>query len=145
MLTMKIAICWSLVFSEDISSISDKLTKAWHKVHYPEALEGVDEIITLEDINNEKDNKSYHKWVLKSDAIKNYEKIIKEADCILVVNINKNWVKNYIWWNSFLEMWFAHIHNKKIFMLNEIPDMIYTDEIIAMQPIILNRDLTKII
>ena len=41
-------------------------------------------------------------------------------------------------------MAFAHILSKKIFLLNPIPDMIYTDEIKAMQPIIVNNDLNRI-
>jgi len=45
---------------------------------------------------------------------------------------------------TLLEMGFAHILNKKIFLLNDIPEMIYTDEIEAMQPIVLNGDLTKL-
>ena len=58
--------------------------------------------------------------------------------------LEKNNIKNYIGGNSFLEMGFAHILNKKIFILNDIPEMIYTDEIEAMQPIALRGDLTKI-
>jgi len=42
-------------------------------------------------------------------------------------------------------MSFAYILKKKIYLLNPIPDMIYTDEIIAMHPIVLNGDLTKIL
>jgi predicted RNA-binding protein with PUA domain len=60
------------------------------------------------------------------------------------VNIDKGGFSNYIGGNAFLEMGFAHILNKKIFLLNEIPEMIYTDEILAMQPIVLNGDLSKI-
>ena len=41
-------------------------------------------------------------------------------------------------------MGFAHVLNKKIFILNDIPEMIYIDEIKAMQPIILNGNLAKI-
>jgi predicted RNA-binding protein with PUA domain len=62
----------------------------------------------------------------------------------LIVNIDKKDICNYIGGNTFLEMGFAHILNKKIFLLNEIPEMIYTDEILAMQPIALNGDLSKI-
>ena len=41
-------------------------------------------------------------------------------------------------------MGFAHVLNKKIFLFNDIPDMFYKDEIKAMNPIIIDRDLTKI-
>ncbi len=62
----------------------------------------------------------------------------------LAVNIDKKGIKNYIGGNTFLEMGFAHVLDKKIFLLNEIPDISYKDEIKAMQPIILNGDLSKI-
>ena len=47
--------------------------------------------------------------------------------------------------NTLMEVGFAHVLNQKIFMLNQIPDMPYCKtEIMAVNPIILNRDLTKI-
>ena len=44
-----------------------------------------------------------------------------------------------------MEIGFAHVNNKKIFLLNPIPEEVsYTDEIEAMADIILNDNLTKI-
>jgi predicted RNA-binding protein with PUA domain len=63
----------------------------------------------------------------------------------LVVNEDLNGIKGYIGGNSFLEMGFAHVLNKKIFLLNPISEMGYEDEIVAMKPVILNGDLDKII
>jgi len=34
--------------------------------------------------------------------------------------------------------------NKKLFLLNEIPEISYKEEILGMKPIIINNDLTKI-
>ena len=45
---------------------------------------------------------------------------------------------------SRLEMGFAHVLGKKIFLLNGIPDMHYKDEIRAMQPVVLDGDLNGI-
>ena len=70
--------------------------------------------------------------------------LIKESDAVLVVNVDKNDIKNYIGGNTLLEMGFAHVLNKKIFLLNNIPDISYKDELRAMQPIVLNNDLSKI-
>ena len=77
--------------------------------------------------------------------IKRYYKIIQNSDAVLVLNFDKNGIKNYIGGNTFLEMGFAYVLNKPIYLVNPIPDMIYTDEIKAMQPKILNGDLGKII
>lgn len=81
---------------------------------------------------------------IKYDMIRDYFNKISEGDSILVVNETKSGVENYIGGNSFLEMGFAHILKKCIYLLNPIPDMIYSDEIRAMTPIVLNGDLTRI-
>ena len=61
----------------------------------------------------------------------------------MIYNNTKNKIENYIGGNTLIEMAFAHILNKKIFMHNPIPNMNYKDEIEAMQPIVINGDLTK--
>ncbi len=70
--------------------------------------------------------------------------MIKESDAILVVNYDKKGIKNYVWWNTFVEMAFAHILDKKIYLINPVPDMIYTDEMLAFQPIILHWNIERI-
>lgn len=72
-----------------------------------------------------------------------YEEILN-SDAILVLNFDKNGIKNYIGGNTLIEIAQAYVHNKKVFLLNPIPDLSYTDEIIAMDPIVINGDLKKI-
>ena len=60
------------------------------------------------------------------------------------MNYEKRGIKNYIGGNVFLEIGFAHVLGKKIFLLNEIPDMFYKDEIESMDPIVLKGNLNKI-
>lgn len=44
-----------------------------------------------------------------------------------------------------MEIGFAHVLNQKVFLLNPIPDIpYYKIEIVAVQPIILNGDLSKV-
>lgn len=43
-----------------------------------------------------------------------------------------------------MEIGFAHVNNKKVFLLNPVPDLSYSDEISAMTDIILNGDVNKI-
>ena len=62
----------------------------------------------------------------------------------LVLNFEKNGVKNYIGGNTLMEIGFAYVHYKKIFLFNPIPDMHYKDELKAMEPIIINRKLSLI-
>ena len=81
---------------------------------------------------------------VEHDLIRDYFEEIKNGDAVLVINEERKNIKNYIGGNSFLEMAFAHVLNKKIFLLNPVPEMIYSDELIAMQPEILNSDLSLI-
>lgn len=142
---MKIAICGSLNFTYKIKKIFDELKKLGFNVFIPISSEKILKgEFSLDEIKKEKEKGVFAKKFIKYDSIRAYYKIIKKFDAILVTNFDKNNIKNYIGGASLLEMGFAHILNKKIFLLNKIPRMIYTDEIKAMQPIILNGNLTKI-
>ncbi len=80
------------------------------------------------------------------DAIREHWYVIQKADKVLILNYDKHDIPGYIGGNSFLEMGFAYILNKPIYVLNPIPKMPYYEtEIIAMRPIIINGDLEKII
>lgn len=80
-----------------------------------------------------------------NDAIREHWSIIEKCDRVLVLNLEKHGIPGYIGGNSFLEMGFAYILKKPIYLLNPIPKMPYYEtEIIAMKPIILNGDLSKV-
>ncbi|MDD5290050.1 MAG: hypothetical protein PHT40_02530 [Patescibacteria group bacterium] len=133
---MKITICGSLQFASDMLQIKSRLEEIGHMVVIPK--------------NTEKyasgELGAENKWEkLELDVFRNYFNEIKETDAILIINKEKNNIPNYIGGNSLIEMAFAHVLNKKIFLLNPIPQMLYTDEIEAMKPIVLNNDLDKII
>ena len=81
----------------------------------------------------------------KKDAIREFWKPMQNADALLVANLDKHGIKNYIGGNAFLEMGFAHVLNQKIYLLNPIPHMPYYEtEIVAMKPVIINGNLSKI-
>jgi hypothetical protein len=81
---------------------------------------------------------------IKDNLIRKYYNTIKESDSVLILNLDKEGIKNYMGGNSFIEMAFAHVLNKKIFLYNPIPQMIYSDEIITCQPTIINQNLNLI-
>ena len=132
---MKITICGSMAFAKDMLRIKQELERQGHIVIVPtNTNKYADSIIEVED-----------KWgKIGFDVFRTYFEEIKKADAILVVNKDKNNIKNYIGGNSLIEIAFAHILNKKIFLLNPVPRISYSDEIEAMNPIILNNDLSKI-
>lgn len=79
------------------------------------------------------------------DAIREFWRPLQDADALLVANLDKHGIKNYIGGNTFLEMGFAHVLNQKIYLMNPIPKMPYYEtEIIAMRPTVINGDLKKI-
>lgn len=143
---MKIAICGSLDFITEMKKAADELIQAGHSVMLPKSAEMVlDGELTKEKLAEENlDASKRIERKLSINAIKIHFNKIKESDAILVVNITKKNIENYIGGNTFLEMGFAHVLDKKIFLLNRAPQMLYTDEILAMQPLILNGDIKKL-
>lgn len=81
----------------------------------------------------------------KHNFIKWWHDCIASGDAILVCNYDKKGIKNYIGGNTFLEIGFAHVNDKKIFLLNPVPEGVpYVDEIKAMVDVVLDGDLRKI-
>ena len=142
---MKIAICASLDFSHEMKGFVDRLEKLGHSVVLPKTSEMVIKgEISLERIKKMKEKGEIHKRMQEYDVLRYYFGKIRESDAILVLNLDKKGVKGYVGGNTFLEMGFAHVLGKKIFLLNQIPDMPYLDEMRAMQPIVLNGRLEGI-
>jgi hypothetical protein len=143
---MKIAICASIEFTPKIKEVADLLTKQGHDVEIPFTSQKIIRgELTLEEFKKEKQEKgdgSFRK--IKDDVIRRYFEIIKGVDALLVLNIEKKGIPNYVGGNTFLEMGFAHVLGKPIYLFSTIPEMIYSDEIKAMQPIVISGDLSKI-
>ena len=136
---MKIVICGSMRLSQKMLKIKEELTKLGHFVIVPRHTEEYAVLNTSDHMHNESvKNKINH------DLIRQYFNEIERNDAVLVVNDSLKDIPNYIGGNAFLEMGFAHVLNIKVYLLNPIPEMSYSDEIIAMQPIILNGDITKL-
>lgn len=72
-------------------------------------------------------------------------KKIEKSDAILVVNITKNDIENYIGANTFAEMVFSDYKKKKIFVLNPLPKQAFIkDEIESMETVVINGNLSQI-
>ena len=81
----------------------------------------------------------------ENNYLHEHYKGILESDAVLIVNIEKNGIKNYIGGNVLMEMGQAYVNNKKIYFLNDMPTSLpYMDEIEAMNPICLHGSLTNI-
>ncbi|PLX22184.1 hypothetical protein C0584_00315 [Candidatus Parcubacteria bacterium] len=142
---MKITICGSIALTPNIIEILKELQKTENEVLIPSTSEKIHKgEISLDGIKKDKTSGDIVERVIREDLIREHYKKIKSSEAILVANFDKNNIKNYIGGNTLMEMGFAHVLNKKIYLFNDIPEMIYTEEIRAMQPIILYKDLKKI-
>jgi len=136
---MKIGIIGSMQLTEKVYEICDELKNMGHDAYLTSLAKPF-----VGKSNEEKEKiKIYQKNNL--DAIREFWKLMQGGDAVLVVNLRKNDIENYIGGNTFLEMGFAHILNQKIFLYNPIPHIdFYKTEIIAMKPTRINGDLTKL-
>lgn len=135
-----------MAFSQDMVDAKKFLEKKGWEVVIPDGVEDY--------INDTKWKKKAMGWgtiegakrKIENDLIMRHYRGILKSDAILIINKTKNRIRNYIGGNTFLEMGFAHVLKKKIFVLNSLPTtqkMIY-QELVAMQPLILKGDLKKI-
>lgn len=122
-----------MTFAKEILVTRDQLVKAGHTTIVPHDAERY----ALEPAKLEA------KWEkTEQDLIRRYFKEIEQSDAILVLNMTKNGIANFIGGNSFLEMAFAHVLNKTIYLYNPIPDVLYRDEMVAMKPVVLGGSLS---
>jgi hypothetical protein len=70
---------------------------------------------------------------------------IASTKTVLICNYKKNDTENYIGSNSFLEMGAAFIYGKPLYVLNNIPEQDNREEILALEPIVLNGNLDDLI
>lgn len=130
-----------MTFYVEMREIKDGLTVLGHEVLVPtETGNGEVPIEARSDISD----KQKISAKIEFDFIREHFKKIENADAILVLNYEKKNVPGYIGGNTFLEMGHAFGLGKKIFLMNPVPSMNYSTEMHAMQPIVIDGDLTKI-
>ncbi len=135
---MKIMILSSKHNYHKIPEIKSYLEKKGHKLKMPNSFKN-----PFKEEQLKKSNKEEHiKW--KSKMMKKDEKNISPQDAVLVLNFEKNHKKNYIGGATFLEIYIAWKLNKKIFLYNPLPKCSFTDELIGINPAIINQNLDLI-
>ena len=141
---MKITICGSIKFADKLVETYKELEKLGHEpVMHKDMFKVADGTAAeLKEIGN---GVEHHEIKRKYGYIKWWYNSIKNSDAILVCNFDKNGIKNYIGGNTLIEIGFAHVNDKKVFLLNSMPENLqYIDEIKAMADVALNGDLNKI-
>ena len=134
----KIMIASSTAFYNEIDKISNFLKENNYEIIYPNGYN--EDYEEYDDIT-----KQYKLFYTMSK-----EKISK-ADELLVLNFtktkNNKTLNNYIGPSTFLEMYEAFMNNKKIYLYTNLPDEdhILYDDIKALNPICLNKNIKEII
>lgn len=134
---MKITLCGSIKFFDQMIDIQKQLEVNGHEVYRP---------IQVPGLNYWEEDGSKR---IEAKKTMNLAKVhldkIEASEAILVANYTKGDIENYIGASTFLEMGFAHYRGKKIFVLNPLPSQKYIDdELQAYEVIILNGDLNLV-
>jgi len=136
---MKIFICTSKYLYNKIPPVNEALKKMGHQITLPNSYDNP----FLEEEMKKKSTAAHIEF--KTAMLREQEKKVLANDAILVLNYEKNGQPNYIGGATFLEIFKASELGKKIFLMNPIPDNIFKDELIGINPVVINQDLSKII
>jgi len=135
---MKICICCSLSFTDEVKIIADRLHELGHEVLLPNG-------VIIDAIHKPDFDSVESKRGNGYDFVREHFKKIEESDAILVCNFTKNGIDNYVGANTFLEMGFAYYVKKPIYVLNPLPDYKYiNDELLNFDVKVINGDLSEI-
>lgn len=148
-MTRKITLCGSIAFIDEMAATKEKLEKKGFEVKMPP--------LTVKDnLGKDIPAKEYYVirktsqesdawvWERKAEAIRKHFDKIAWADSILVLNETKNSIPGYVGANTLMEMGLAFHLQKPIYLLHQIPEQSYKEEILGMRPVLLNGNLNQI-
>ncbi len=137
---MKIGVIGSMQYTEKMLEARDALIALGHDAFVTDL-----HIPFIGKTDEEKEAIKIHQKN-NMDAIREFWNAMQGGDAVLVLNLDKHGIKNYIGGNTLMEMGFAHVLNQKIFLYHPIPDIpYYKTEIEAMKPAIIDEDLMRIV
>jgi nucleoside 2-deoxyribosyltransferase len=140
---MKITVCGSISFMAEMKKLQTELLKmGFNEVFIPKGFENenTDDPTLKDSLSVEEDSQRK----IEHDLIRRHFNLIAQSDCVLIANYSKKGIENYIGGNTFLEMGFAFVLGKPLFVINPLPDLPYITEMQGMEPQIINADLSKI-
>lgn len=136
---MKIGIIGSMHFSEKMLEVAEGLKALGHG---PILSNFVQSFPGKNDTEKEK-IKLEQKF--EEDAMKRDWATMEKADALLVINLERHGIPNYIGGNTLFELAAGYFGGKKIFLFNPIPDIqFYKTELEAVKPVIIYGDLMKL-
>ena len=126
-------------FHKEMATVRDQLLARGFVVHVPGELDDIHKNESYMESDEERITVK-----IEYDFIREHFKKIEVADAILILNYEKKGIPGYIWGNTFLEMGYAFGLDKKVYLLYPVPDMDYMTEMHAIQPTVINGDLSLI-
>lgn len=129
-----IAVCGSMAHVDKMSEVIKQLSEQGYTVSTPDMTESLD-WSTFNDQDMERK---------KGLLVRRHFANIAQAQAVLVCNYDKGEAHNYIGTNTLMEMTAAFVYGKPIYLLNPIPNQKGREEIIALSPIVIDGDTTKI-
>ncbi len=136
---MRIGVIGSMQFTEKMLEIRDGLVGLGHDAFVTD--------LAAPFIGKTDEEKERIKIYQKNnkDAIREFWRLMQGADAVLVLNLDKHGIKNYVGGNTLMEIGFAHVLDQRVFLYNPIPDIPYCKtEIEAVRPTVIEGDLTRI-
>lgn len=136
---MRIGIIGSMQYTEKMMAIRDQLISMGHDAYLTS--------FAPDFVGKSDSEKEAIKLAQKSyaDPLTEFWQLMQGGDAVLVLNLDKHGIKNYIGGNTLMEIGFAHVLKQKVFLWNEIPEIpYYKTEIISVNPIVINQDLNNI-
>jgi len=146
---MKITLCGSISFYDEMLKVKKELEKMGHEVKLPptEIKNKEGKMIPVSEyylLRKKETSENSWIWDRKAELIKIHYKKEEWCDVLLVTNYDKNGIKGYIGGNTLIEMGVAFYLDKPIYLLNQIPEISYKEEILGMRVIAINGDLKAI-
>lgn len=134
---MTIAICGSMDFADRMLDAAMQLENRGFTVLCPEDTRTVaDHVVS---------RRTRAMLKKRRQLIRRHFRKIEASDAILVLNLEKNCLPGWVGANTFLEIGFAHVLGKKIYMLHPPPENSYIqDEMMGMEFELLMGSLDKI-
>ena len=146
---MRITLCGSIAFYDEMLRVKTQLEEAGYEVKLPpfEIKNDKGEMISVKkyyEMRKMETSDTSWIWDQKARSIHEHFDKITWSDAILVTNYDKKGIVGYIGGNTLMEMGLAFHLGKKIYLLNQMPEMQYKEEIIGLRPKVIFGDLSKI-
>ncbi len=146
---MKITLCGSIAFYDEMLDIKKRLEASGHEVKLPpvKVKDAEGNLIPVKEyyeIRKTAGDDEDWVWDRKAEAIMSHFKKVEWSDAVLVLNHDKKGIKGYVGGNTLMEIGLAFFLDKKLFMLNKIPEIFYKEELLGMKPTVINGKLEMI-